>query len=237
MSDNLFYLLTLLPSLPNLGEPLTPEDAMAKIREESDAGLLLLADLLDVENEIDKCALHYYVQGSREYTASLSERLPDSFHELFASYHHRDEADWLTAIYAAWFELLLEVGDITGSGLLKEWAKWEYALRTRLRIERLRAAGRLPADVDAIVPEFMKELSDLPDQHQLVEAARASTEPMKAEKMLDQARIDYLRRAVAQFSFSVDELVAYMLELRIHQRYARLSPEKGRKLLEEVTRL
>lgn len=237
MSDNLFYLLTLLPSLPNLGEPLAAEDALAKIREESDARMLLLADLLECESEIDRCALEHYVNGNRDYLANLSDRLPEGFHDLFATYHSRDEADWLSAIYAAWFELLLELAAAAGSALLKDWAKWEYALRTRLRIERLRSAGRLPADVDAIVPEFMKELSDLPDQHQLVETARAISEPMKAEKFLDQARIDYLRRSVAQYSFSIDELVAYMLELRIHQRYARLSPEKGRKLLEEVTRL
>lgn len=237
MSDNLFYLLTLLPSLPNLGEPLAPEDAMAKIREESDENLLLLADLLDCENEIEKCASHYYVNGIREYAPNLSDRLPESFQELFATYHTREEADWLTAVYAAWFELLIEIGDATGSGLLKEWAKWEYALRTRLRIDRLRVAGRLPADPDSLVPEFMNELTDQPDHQHLVELARTFSEPMKAEKLLDQTRIDYLRRAVAQFSFSVDELVAYMLELRIHLRYARLSPEKGRKLLEEVTRL
>jgi hypothetical protein len=237
VSDNLFYLLTLLPSLPNLGEPLAPEDAMAKIREESGENLLLLADLLDCENEIEKCAFHYYIQGSREYAPQLSERLPESFHELFATYHNRDEADWMTAVYAAWFELLLETGDATGSGLLKEWAKWEYSLRTRLRIERLRAAGRLPADPDSIVPEFMNELTEQPDHQHLVDFVKTFSEPMRAEKFLDQARIDYLRRAVAQFSFSVDELVAYMLELRIHLRYARLSPEKGRKLLEEVTRL
>lgn len=237
MSDNLFYLLTLLPSLPNLGEPLAHEDALAKIREESDARMLLLADLLDCENEIKKCAAQYYVQGSKDYLPNLSERLPESFQNLFATYHHCDEAEWLTAVYAAWFELLLELGGATGSELLKNWAKWEYSLRTRLRIERLRSAGQLPADLDSIIPEFMKELSDLPDHHQLIETARAMSEPMKAEKFLDQARIDYLRRAVVQFSFSVDELVAYMLELRIHQRYASLSPEKGRKLLEEVTRL
>lgn len=237
MADNLFYLLTLLPSLPNLGEPLASEDAMAKIREESDVRLLLFADLLDCENEIKKCTTHYYLQDSKDYLPNLSERLPESFQELFATYQHCDEAEWLTAVYAAWFELLIELGDATGSELLKNWAKWEYSLCTSLRVERLRSAGQLPADLGSIVPEFMKELSDLPDHHQLIEAARAMSEPMKAEKTLDQARIDYLRRAVAQFSFSVDELVAYMLELRIHQRYARLSPEKGRKLLEEVTRL
>ena len=237
MSDNLYYLLTLLPSLPNLGEALTPEDALAKIREESDENLLLLADLLECESEIEKCAIHYYVMGSRDFLPNLSERLPEKFCEVFATYTSREEADWLTAVYIAWFELLLEIGDNTGSGLLKEWARWEYSLRTRLRIERLHAAGRLPADPDSLVPEFMNELSEQPDLQHLVDFARTFSEPMKAEKFLDQVRIDFLRRAVAQYSFSVDELVAYMLELRIHLRYARLSPEKGRKLLEEVTRL
>jgi len=237
VSDNLYYLLTLLPSLPNLGEPLAPEDAIAKIREESDEKLLLLADLLECENEIENCASHYYVQGSRDFVVNLSERLPEKFCEVFATYASRDEADWLTAVYAAWFELLLEIGDATGSGLLKEWARWEYSLRTRLRIERLRVTGRLPADPDSIVPEFMNELYEQPDNQHIVEFTRTFSEPMKAEKYLDQTRIDFLRQAVAQFSFTVDELVAYMLELRIHLRYARLSPEKGRKLLEEVTRL
>ena len=102
MSDNLYYLLTLLPSLPNLGEPLAPEDAIAKIREESDEKLLLLADLLECESEIENCASHYYVQGSRDFVVNLSERLPEKFCEVFATYTSRDEADWLTAIYAAW---------------------------------------------------------------------------------------------------------------------------------------
>lgn len=237
MSGNLYYLMTVLPSLPNLGEALAVEDAMARIREEIDEKLLLLADLLDCENEIEKCAMQHFVLQSRDFQPDFSERVPEDFVDLFMTYSSSRESEWLTDVYAAWFNMLIEFGDQTGSDLLKEWAKWEYALRTGLRIERLKSAGRLPADLDSIIPEFMKELSDYTDHASLIETYKGISEPLKAEKFLDQVRIDYLRRAADSYTFSTDELIAYMLELRIHNRYARLNPEKGRKILEEVTAL
>lgn len=237
MGEKLFYLMTVLPSLPNLGEPLAPEDAMARIREESGENMLLLADLLECEAEIEKFGMQHFVLGAKDYSPEFSSRIPESFQEVFATWSSLSEAEWLTRVYAAWFDLIIETGDRTGSGLLKDWAKWEYALRTGLRIERLRIAGSLPGDLDSIIPEFMKDSDELPDHSGLIETYLAFTEPMKAEKFLDQARIDFLRRAAIQYSFETDELVAYMLELRIHNRYARLNPEEGQKILEEVTAL
>jgi len=235
--SGLYYLMTVLPSLPALGESVAAEDALARIREEIDEKLLLLADLLECEGEIEKCALQHFVLQNRDFQPVFSERVPESFVDRFMKYSEAKEAEWLTDVYAAWFDLLLETGDQTGSRLLKDWAEWEYALRTGLRVERLRAAGRLPVDVDSIIPEFMKELSDVSDHSSLIEGYKGISEPLKAEKYLDQARIDYLRRAADSYTFSTDELIAYMLELRIHNRYARLNPEKGRKILEEVTAL
>jgi hypothetical protein len=58
---------------------------------------------------------------------------------------------------------------------------------------------------------------------------------MKAEKTIDQYRLDFIRSLAISYSFSADELIAYMLELRIFARYARLDLEKGRKILQEVT--
>ena len=60
---------------------------------------------------------------------------------------------------------------------------------------------------------------------------------MDAEMVLDQARIDFLKNKFSPYSFEIDELIAYMIELRIHNRYARLSLEEGHKILEEVTSL
>ncbi len=238
MADNLFYLLTVLPALPaNVGESMPTDEALARIREESDERMLLLADLLGVESEIERCGLQYFVLGVRDFQPHLSDRLPESFVEAFMNFSNSREADWLTDIYVAWFELLIATGNRVGSGLLSKWAVWEYSLRSLLRLDRLKSAGKAVPDHDSLLPAFMKDFSEQPDNAYLVEAYKSFNEPLKAEKFLDQARVDFLRKAAIQFSFSLDELIAYLLEMRIHNRYARLNPDKGRKILEEVTTL
>lgn len=237
MSQQLFYLMTYLPALPALGEPLADEDAIARIRDEADENLLLLADLLDAENLIQQAGMQFFVLKNSDYRPELSERLPESFVESFLSFRDKPEADWLTDIFAAWFDLMIELSTKVGSPLLASWAKWEYSLRTGLRLERMRSAGAQPQDLSGIIPEFMNDADFFIDHAPLIESWKATADPMAAEKLLDQSRIDYLRSFAGNFTFSIEELIAYMLELRIHNRYARLSPEQGRKILEEVTAL
>ncbi len=237
MSGNLFYLLTILPVLPaTAGDPVPVDDAMARIRDEGDGRLLFLADLLEVEAEIDRCGLNYFVQGNHDYRPQLSPQLPDTFVETFLSFCGSTESDWLTSVYAAWFELLMNTSRKTGSSFLGFWAAWEYSLRTLLRLERSKAAGRSAAELESMVPVFMKDTFTA-ETIAIVDTYKAISEPLKAEKFLDQARIDFLRRSAVHYSFSLDELIAYLLELRIHNRYARLNPDRGRKILEEVTTL
>ncbi|GAB4278040.1 MAG: hypothetical protein Kow0029_21100 [Candidatus Rifleibacteriota bacterium] len=237
MASKLFYLMTFLPALPdNLGDPLTEEDALARIRDEADENLLLLADLLDAENLIEKTAIQAYVLNNSEFKPELSERLPEEFTAAFMRFKEVGEAVWLTDVYTAWFNLMIELSGKVGSKLLSDWAKWEFSLRTALRIERMKNQTQ-QQDLSLIIPEFMNNFDFNVDHSSLVEGWKAISDPMAAEKYLDQNRIDFLRGVGASYSFDVEELVAYMLELRIHKRYARLSPEQGRKLLEEVTAL
>jgi hypothetical protein len=122
-----------------------------------------------------------------------------------------------------------------GSELLARWAKWEYSLRTLIKIERMRNQGK--SNASAQLPEFMNQPDFLIDHTEVIETWKTLSDPLKAEKYLDQYRIDFLRSEGQNYSFSVEELVAYMLELRIHYRYARLSLDEGRKIIEEVTAL
>ncbi len=238
MSRKLFYLMTYLPALPaNIGDVPAEEDAVAKIRDEADKNLLLLADLLDVENLIEQTGMQFFVLKNQDFKVELSERLPAGFRETFYSFREVPEAVWLTTVYAAWFDLIIEMSRKAGSKMLADWAKWEYSLRTALRIERMRAASGQAPDLSGIVPEFMNDPDFCIDHSPLIEAWKSTADPMTAEKLLDQNRIDYLRSFCGNFTFAVEELIAYMLELRIHKRYARLSPEQGRRILEEVTAL
>jgi hypothetical protein len=231
---SLEYLLTLLPSLPNnLGDKVSIEEAYRLIRFEDDAHLDYLVDVLSAEDEIIKCGLQYFVLKNKSYIPELPQSLPLNFQEVFLSFNTKTESEWMTAIYAAWLDMLTKTSRQLGSSLLAKWAKWEYSLRINLMIYRLKTAG-IEYDESELIPEFLRYDNEYNTDY-IVEAYKKCSEPMKAEKTIDQYRLDFIRSLAISYSFSADELIAYMLELRIFARYARLDLEKGRKILQEVT--
>jgi hypothetical protein len=60
---------------------------------------------------------------------------------------------------------------------------------------------------------------------------------MEAEVSLDVARLAFLTRESPRYSFTMDELVAYLLQLRLLERHQHLDPQRGRALLREVAAL
>ena len=239
MASRLYYLLTYLPSLPStLGETFSAVEAIEKIREEGEANLLFLADLLETEKNIEAVAVNFFVNGDKNFSIELPESLPESFTKIFNSYFETSEAEWITFVFQAWFELIHTIGKKSGSQLLVDWAAWEWTLRAQLRIDRLKTSGKLPESEENLIPAFVKDALEGDFTHRdLIKNWKGISNPMDAEKFLDQARIDFLDEASELYSFDLDELVSYMLKLRIHARYARLSLDKGRKILEEVTAL
>jgi hypothetical protein len=60
---------------------------------------------------------------------------------------------------------------------------------------------------------------------------------MEAELALDRARLAVLEEWSPRYSFALDELVAYLLQLRLLERHQRLDGRRGRALLKEVAAL
>lgn len=231
---SLEYLLTLLPSIPeNLGDKVSIEEAYRLLKFEDDAKLSYLVDVLNAEDEIKNCGMQYFVLQNKSFNTELPQSLPESFQEIFFSFNSKTESKWMTDIYAAWLDMLTKTSKEVGSSLLAEWAKWEYSLRINLMIDRFKRAG-IDFDEYEFVPDFLRFDSQY-DTNYIVEAYRKCSEPMNAEKTIDKFRLDYIRSSAISYSFSADELIAYILELRIFARYARLDLEKGREILQEVT--
>ena len=238
MPNDLYYLLTALPALPATpGLPVQAEKAIEMIGEHSSTISNALFALLSSEREIFNCGFRFFANEEKDYKPQLPSALPESFVETFMTYSNSKEAEWLTAVFKAWVDLALEQASKAGSSFLRQWALWEYSLRLTLLGERSKNALKTQNDSAALLPYSLKSLSELPDVSSVVNDWRAISEPLKAEMFLDQARIAFLRANPASFTFTSDELVAYILELRIHERYARFNPDAGRKILEEVTSL
>ena len=231
---NFEYLLTLLPSLPeNLGDKVSLEEAYNILRFEDDAKIGYLVDILSAEDEIIKCGMQYYVLEDKSYKTELPQSLPESFQEVFFSFKDKTEAEWMTSVFSAWFDMMIGTGKKVGSALLSNWAKWEYSLRLNIMFDRLKKAG-IEYDKSELTPDYLY-FDDQFNTDYVMDAYKKCSEPMIAEKTIDQFRLDFLRNSAISYSFSADELIAYMLELRIYSRYSRLDLEKGRKILQEVT--
>lgn len=234
MSARLFYLLSSLPPLPGFGEalPVRLDDVLAALRAEEDPTLGVLADCFAVEPALRAMAKSRLVGHLDEPPAELVALLPELLREQVAVWPSReDEVAWHESVCFAWFAFMHRTGCSVGSRLLQCWSSWEMALAVHLANARDAAesfpdkARPLPADA----PDF--------DFAALVAEWSNAADPMIGEHKLDEARFAYLAAESTRYSFELDELVSYLLKLRLLSRYAGLDRGAALKILEEVTAL
>ena len=160
------------------------------------------------------------------------------------------EEAWFTELWMAYLVFLKRIGGKIGSALLSRWADFEISLRRQLADARLEAAATSVESEDAAssgtavgaVSPPVSDPADLPgtgdmDHGNLIAGWRDAADPMAGERLLDEARMQFIEAGAEQYSFGIDELVAYFLKLGLLSRYVRLNREEGLKILEEVTAL
>ena len=240
MDTRLTYLLTLLPPLPPLGEtpPLTMADTLALLRQQGGTDMELLAGLLEAESSLQHSLDEWVVNppGSRVVPGSLPQPLRALFDdELVAG---MTEEAWVGSVRQAYLELLSEAGRRLGSNLLSRWSAWEVSLRLNLAQRRARSRGdrddsgqesttEVDPDLEAALSAWSATRSRGTDSERLGAA-------MEAEVSLDAARLAFLTRESPRYSFALDELVAYLLQLRLLERHRLLDRQRGRTLLKAV---
>lgn len=236
-----YYLLTVLPPLPSVGGalPITMAEALALLRQQGE-GLEPLTDAFETEQPL-RDALDEWVSnppGSRALPAAIPPPLASLFDE--AAIAGSTEDAWVDAVWQAWLDLLAGAGRRVGSALLPRWTAWEAALRRRLagrrrgqREERVSSGGQEEDGdgfrQDAILAEWTAARSR--------GGGLGLAAAMQAEETLDERRLDFLDEESPRYTFTVDEVVAYLLKLRLLERWQRLDPEKGRALVSQVATL
>lgn len=240
MDTRLTYLLTLLPPLPPIGElpPVTLAEVLSLLRQQGGTDLELLAGLLEAESLLREALDEWIVNppGSRVVPHALPKPVRDLFDdELVAG---MTEEAWVGAVRHAYLDLLSEAGHRLGSSLLSRWSAWEGSLRLNLARQRARLRGDRdnpgqgpPPDADPGQDAAMAAWSATRSRGG--DAERLGT-AMEAELLLDRARLAFLAGESPRYSFTMDELVAYLLHLRLLERHQRLDPQRGRTLLKAV---
>ena len=258
MSDRLYYLLSFLPVLPPLGEkpPLSAEEVFKVIKEEQIEKARVVAGIFEFETRLLRAVRDKYLAYSSEEVpdspfGQLSQPVVDTF---LKDPSQMGEDVWFTELWINYLIFLKDAGKRIGSELLSLWAEWEMSLRGQLasaRIGDLRAsAGKEEASANTLSvqgaapgppvrPSGEAPIPDVGkwDHGDLIARWRTAQDPMAGERLLDEARMQFIEAGARRYSFGIDELVAYFLKLGLLSRYMRLDREEGLKILEEVTAL
>ena len=167
---------------------------------------------------------YYYTVSSLPMLMWDSDKFMTESEFLYACESTVAEKDFETLKAA----LLIPVqGAAVTNPVLKSWYDWENTLRSEL--VKLRAAKK---GTDA-----EKYISDNPGEAGVVEIAREAfnqASPLDGEKILDQARWDYLDMLEAGHMFDIGKLIIYYLKLQLLNRRAVLNKDKGQQEYEKI---
>jgi hypothetical protein len=234
MSTRLYYLLALLPPLPPLGDapPIDMAEVLRIMDQERISDARLLAESFNFQAQLMQAAtikLLGYSSGDTSGTYSFGPNSPPVLIDLFLRDPQEIGEDvWMTELWIEYLDFFDSVGKTLGSSLLCRWANWEKSLRSQLLAARS-ASGPDAGHKDAALGPH--------DHRELIAEWRAAQDPMVGEKILDQARMDFIEAESRRYSFSIDELAAYFLKLSLLTRHAQMDRQEGIKILEEVTAL
>jgi len=150
---------------------------------------------------------------------------PD-FLEACGSELNQDDMDILA-------RLSIEPSDLwesdSHSALLKEWKRFNKSLANELVRTRAVKQGKDPN-------KYLRGSDGLdPFIAPLAHWAAHQNSPMEAELYLDKIRWEKIEEVKAGHYFDIEYLIAYGIELRILERWARINSGEGAKVLEGFT--
>jgi hypothetical protein len=225
-----YYLVSALPSMGELGAapPWTTPALLEHVREaggpaEVVAVLLLGDDLLQrdalLAGEIDETQTAVLTREQATGEAPLPSYLVPGRgedadeDEEGETVRHAGDAVWL-----AWFRHAAEVGRRRRSRFLLAWVGHEVAMRNALATARARALGLDPADYLVAADLATADL----DFSDLISDWASAPDPLAGQRVLDQARWNWLKEHEAWFSFGGDEAAVYAAKLMLIDRWHRV---------------
>lgn len=245
MSVALNYLLTFFPPLPELGgvPSVTIAEVCARLIGEDDRVLRRLAGVFTTWSELETAAAAWVTGEKLSLSPTCQEtvtaEIPECGQLLESDPQSANEAVWLTRFHDVLSVWLEKSASRVGSRLLADWLRFERQLRAELALRRRQWWEEQQPGFTAEFPEISVSPTD--NDQIAAEAAKTATrwqnvtDPMAAELLLDQTHWNFICARYGHYSFSIEEMVGYLLKLRLVQRHQVFSRERGISMLQEVT--
>lgn len=238
MSGKNYYLLSLLPSLGDLGSapPMSISELVSQVGDVGGGAALINAlalgdDLLQRESymagEVENLELSILTEDQGRGEAELpGELLEDSQDET-------DSVKLVDSVWAGYFRYVMRVAEQAGNNFLKAWVGREVTLRNGLAEAR---AKNLGLDVERYL--VAEELADTEiDLGGVVNEWSAAATPLAGLQVIERSGWAWLMEHENWFSFGNDELAVYAAKLLALSRWRRVAEgqkvEAGAKVVNE----
>jgi hypothetical protein len=228
------YLLSVLPTLEPIGSipPLSKQSLLEQIIESngpvSTVQTLLLSDdliqyqaLLAEEIEQDRIDLAILSLDKAEDESVLPDYL---LPKETAEEHQEEQSPRLSvdAIWERYFHHAASVAKCAQSSFLKAWIGFEVGIRNALATARAQTL-ELEAEAYLVAPELADKKIEY---HQIVSDWSGASNPLNAQRVLDEARWDWCEEHGGWYSFHACEIEVYAAKLMLLHRWRRILSEK-----------
>lgn len=229
MAGKLYYLLTSLPTLGEIGTapPMGCAEMLDQVgpntRPGQLVGLIFLSDDL-IQRE---AFLAGEIQQVEPTVLDLAQVRNEAPLPEFLGFAEEDTAEpsprslETDRVWAAYFRHTAEVARREDCSFVQHWVGMEVALRNALAQERAKRLGLEPVDY-VVVPELADTEIDFTEM--LREWASAPT-PLVGWRVVLRSRWDWAQAHEAWFSFTEDEVLVYAMRLLLLSQWQRSSEE------------
>lgn len=234
MTRSYYFLLTSLPTLPELGEapPMALRAFYDRVGEEPSAAPLIGAVLMEQDLVLREAALAGEIGRPEPVVLTAGQVAAEQpLPELLRG--EPDERRRIAAdlTWEAYYRYVHRLATAERCRFARRWVGFEVALRNALAAAR---AARLELDPHGyLVAEELAD-EDAPVA-EIVSAWSAAAEPLSALRVLDERRFAWLDENARYFSFALDELAAYARGLVLINRWHVLMRRDVRSQATEAT--
>ncbi|MFH2076125.1 MAG: hypothetical protein ABIJ57_12400 [Pseudomonadota bacterium] len=229
--SELLYLLTSLPSLPDIGEkpPMSLHAFAELVSETPTARQVVDAIFLERDLLMRQSILVGEIKSAEPLVLTEKQISGQDDLPLFLQPEGKSGRDD-DSIWGSYYMYVHELGRSLSCEFLQAWAGFEVALRNTISHERVKKLHLAPEEY--LVAESIAIHSDMVDA--ALDRWATAKDPHSAALELDLVCWEMLTQLGAWFSFSIDEIAAYARGLLMLHRWKKLgegSTEESRGLL------
>jgi hypothetical protein len=215
----LLYLLTSLPSLPNLGErpPMSLQDYADRAWKSTGAKPIVDAVFLERDLLLRQSILVGQIESAKPLVLTENQISGKADLPRFLQPEGQTGRDD-DFIWGSYYKHIYELGAQYSCEFLQVWAGFEVALRNLISQERVKKLHLAPEEY--LVAESISIQGDLVEE--ALDRWITANDPYTAAFELDQVRWKKLLRHKAWYSFSLDEVAAYARGLLMLHRWENL---------------